>query len=113
MKQELEDSRAEILCIALVLLIFLGGFIYVWRKGRRLTDENSHQRMEIQRLRAEQADRLDINCIICLDSPREVLINPCGHVCLCHDCSRNIVYDGNKCPICRLNIESVQKAFIS
>ena len=113
LKQELEDSRAEILCVALVLLIFLGGFIYVWRKGRRLTDENSHQRMEIQRLRAEQADRLDINCIICLDSPREVLINPCGHVCLCHDCSRNIVYDGNKCPICRLNIESVQKAFIS
>ena len=29
LKQELEDSRAEILCIALVLLIFLGGSIYV------------------------------------------------------------------------------------
>lgn len=37
-------------------------------------------------------------CLACLQNPREVALFPCGHVCLCADCSLMIQ---EKCPVCR------------
>lgn len=47
------------------------------------------------------------NCRICLDNDVEVTLIPCGHFCLCQSCTFGL----KECPICRKNIESVQRTY--
>ncbi len=39
-------------------------------------------------------------CCVCMDEIRNVLFNPCRHMCCCEKCSRNM----NTCPTCRAEI---------
>lgn len=48
-------------------------------------------------------------CVICKERNINIILCPCNHVCLCHECSGNIL----TCPLCRTNITSKQKVFIS
>lgn len=44
----------------------------------------------------------DATCCVCLDQPRNLVLIPCGHLCLCVDCGR---HGGLKeCPLCRVRI---------
>lgn len=43
-------------------------------------------------------------CCICLTNTSSVILLPCGHKCLCNDCSVNQGETLSKCPICRINI---------
>lgn len=47
-------------------------------------------------------DSGDDDCIICLEVKKSKILVPCGHYCLCNNCSNKI----DKCPICRSNITS-------
>jgi len=49
-------------------------------------------------------------CLACLENPREVALFPCGHVCLCADCSLLIQ---EKCPVCRENVADIAPIFLS
>ena len=52
-------------------------------------------------------------CIICLE-PRNSLyvLNPCGHMSLCEDCSYNLVQETYpKCPTCRKPVQNYIKVF--
>lgn len=40
-------------------------------------------------------------CIICLSTTSDTLIEPCNHLCLCQDCLSSVQKSTNKCPICR------------
>jgi len=53
----------------------------------------------------------DYLCQICLDSPRDCILEPCMHFCLCNGCV--IKLPESKCPICRRKIEFFQNVFIS
>lgn len=46
-------------------------------------------------------------CVICLDSVREVVCRPCGHLCFCLECA-NATTTALGCPICRQPIERTQ-----
>ena len=46
-------------------------------------------------------------CLICLTETRNTLIMPCGHLCVCHDCGKNIQTKNYTCPICRGQIGSL------
>ncbi|CAG0916967.1 unnamed protein product [Notodromas monacha] len=54
-------------------------------------------------------------CVICMSDPRDTLILPCRHLCLCNRCAESLRYQANNCPICRvpfralLQIRAVQK----
>ena len=39
------------------------------------------------------------DCCICLEGECELVMVPCGHLCLCSVCS--LQYKDNKCPMCR------------
>lgn len=41
------------------------------------------------------------DCVICLAEPRNTLVMPCRHMCLCSDCAGMLRQRTNKCPICR------------
>jgi len=49
-------------------------------------------------------------CLACLGKPREVALFPCGHVCLCADCSLLIE---EKCPVCRETVVDIAPVFLS
>jgi E3 ubiquitin-protein ligase MGRN1 len=40
-------------------------------------------------------------CIVCMSNPRNTLLEPCKHVCLCAECAEILRNNRNACPICR------------
>ena len=53
----------------------------------------------------------DSSCIICLQSKREYAFVPCGHLCICNDCSICVANLDSRCPICRCDATHVMKIF--
>jgi hypothetical protein len=53
----------------------------------------------------------DYLCQICLDTPRDCILEPCMHFCICAGCVAKL--PETKCPICRRHIEFYQNVFIS
>ena len=53
----------------------------------------------------------DYLCQICLDAPRDCLLEPCMHFCLCARCVNQLTE--SKCPVCRRPIDFYQNVFIS
>jgi len=47
-------------------------------------------------------------CCCCMTSPRDVLFDPCGHVCACEECARKL----DACPVCRALLMAVVRAII-
>ena len=59
----------------------------------------------------EDEDRL---CVICWDAPKDTLIQPCNHLCLCHSCATKVDHRGvriSQCPMCRGNVFDTIKVF--
>ena len=52
----------------------------------------------------------EIECVICFGlGPPRCVLTPCGHLCVCLQCSRDL----GECPICRTPVERVQEIFQS
>ena len=49
----------------------------------------------------------DDQCVVCFDGPKTHLIVPCGHQCLCGECTRNL----KTCPMCRVAVTMTVKVF--
>jgi len=47
------------------------------------------------------------SCIICLENERCVALIPCGHLCLCRECSGT----QKKCPVCRTPIQDLLRTY--
>ena len=60
-------------------------------------------------LRVREADRIFQSCCVCLDLEVQVVLAPCGHLCLCIKCSDKI----SRCPICRRFVKEVIRCFPS
>jgi hypothetical protein len=50
-------------------------------------------------------------CSICLDKKKTHGYFPCGHICLCNDCSKRINIKKDKCIICREKIKFINIAY--
>lgn len=74
---------------------------------KKLEESRKQRRKNVRSI-----DNLSENelCVACKENPKEIIILPCGHVCLCEDCSDHIQ---DLCPVCRLTIESKAAAFIT
>jgi len=46
-------------------------------------------------------------CIICLENERCVALIPCGHLCLCRECSGT----QTKCPVCRTPVTTYLRTY--
>ncbi|CAI2376401.1 unnamed protein product [Moneuplotes crassus] len=44
-------------------------------------------------------------CIICYSNPKNTVVYPCKHICLCNACAQVVRMQSSKCPICRLEAE--------
>jgi hypothetical protein len=56
-------------------------------------------------------------CVVCNDATAEMAIVPCGHYCLCENCSKTLITLRNRqrrvCPLCRVPIQKTLKIFIA
>lgn len=48
-------------------------------------------------------------CIVCMASPQEVALDPCGHLSMCHSCAASL----KACPVCRGPIEKILRVYMS
>lgn len=50
-----------------------------------------------------ESEQIDENeeCCICMDKRRSIVFLPCGHVCACSTCSKDLI----DCPLCRVKIQ--------
>lgn len=48
-------------------------------------------------------------CVVCYSSPRHIAFAPCGHLCICRDCSNNPSI--HTCPICRNSFTRMLEIF--
>ncbi|KAG1672575.1 hypothetical protein FOA52_010676 [Chlamydomonas sp. UWO 241] len=49
-------------------------------------------------------------CVVCLERPRSITLDPCGHHLLCSTCCVNVRAANNECPMCRKSIERTHEA---
>ena len=91
---------------------FFGLFFY--QKAKIEHEKNEQLHHEIRRVtRQNHNPEKGDHCSICLCSPLEILVNPCGHICLCEKCSENLAEIDPKCPICRQKITNTQRVYLS
>lgn len=50
-------------------------------------------------------------CVVCHESEKTHLIQPCGHFSLCGACATNNLNVGDLCPLCRATITRFQRVF--
>jgi hypothetical protein len=43
----------------------------------------------------------NIECVVCLERQKRVMLNPCKHLCCCKECSKKV----DTCPLCRKKVE--------
>ncbi len=48
-------------------------------------------------------------CVVCLNKDKQIMLEPCNHVCLCEVCSKKII---KECPICKQKITSRKKVYL-
>lgn len=88
----------------------------IWSNLRKRREKKEMQRRldESRRLRRQNVRDNDLpenmRCVVCQESPREVILLPCGHLCLCEDCSAKL---SSNCPVCRSQISNRAAAFLS
>jgi len=97
----------------LMMLVSMVLVIFAWGEASKAKDEAASLRGELRLARSEQADRRGTQCNVCLDNPRETVLQPCGHVCMCLQCATRVQQGEKQCPVCRARIEKVSQAYIS
>jgi hypothetical protein len=60
---------------------------------------------------AEKSDVESVQCSVCLENKKNVLFQPCRHICLCVDCARSL-HEKPECPMCRARITGAEVVFI-
>ena len=84
------------------------------REQARLAEELEEALAASRRSRRQRVRDKDLReqelCVVCRTNPREIILLPCGHVCLCEDCADDI---NNDCPICRALIVEKRAAYIA
>ncbi|XP_017043954.1 uncharacterized protein LOC108089968 [Drosophila ficusphila] len=52
-------------------------------------------------------------CVVCMERSRNIVIMPCRHLCLCKECSQQLLLHlENRCPVCRNDIISFLPVYI-
>jgi hypothetical protein len=64
---------------------------------------------------APHSDAEEALCVLCLDAPKDHIIIPCGHQCVCGPCAEKLkrVKRNPACPICREPINATFKVFVA
>ncbi|XP_034182656.1 mitochondrial E3 ubiquitin protein ligase 1 [Osmia lignaria lignaria] len=118
--RKLDDRKRtyRMLCIMFGAIgLLIGGIVFrrYWkdRSEQRIAEELRQSLAASRKERRQRVRDTDLRedqlCVVCRTNPREIILLPCGHVCLCEDCSDDIL---NDCPVCRVPITQKAAAYI-
>jgi hypothetical protein len=63
---------------------------------------------------APHLDAEETQCVVCMDAPKDHIIVPCYHLCVCQACANRLMQmEEPSCPICRRAIQQTNKVFQS
>jgi len=54
-------------------------------------------------------ESLEIACIICMENPKNIVLLPCKHMCMCKQCYEQSAL--TLCPICRVVVQSFMEIY--
>ena len=61
---------------------------------------------------APHPDAEETQCVVCFDAPKDHIIVPCGHMCVCEACAEQLTKTRTPtCPVCRRAIRETVKVF--
>jgi hypothetical protein len=61
-----------------------------------------------------QPDAEETMCVVCFDAPKDHLVLPCKHLCVCEACAEQLTKTRTPmCPVCRGPIRETMKVFCS
>jgi hypothetical protein len=104
------NSDGEYHLRAMKQKIFVDGLCYLLQEIYGIENKN------LTRPTNDDDEDNGSECVICICEPRDTLILPCRHLCLCNSCADSLRYQANNCPICRapfralLQIRAVHKS---
>jgi hypothetical protein len=63
---------------------------------------------------APHPDAEETMCVVCFDAPKDHLVLPCKHLCVCEACAEQLTKTRTPmCPVCRGPIRETMKVFCS
>ncbi|CAD8162273.1 unnamed protein product [Paramecium octaurelia] len=70
------------------------------------------EKARLDKLRGQKYLEIDnYECQICYERPRNIIIKPCKHLTICHECLQRLKQQ--KCPICKQQIEDQIEIFFT
>jgi len=97
-----------------------------YQKAQDESKKSQKAHEELLRLKRKKAKESggsadDQNCSVCLTNPLEMLLKPCGHICICHQCLAQLLNHSYsqpsssqpKCPICREDVINSERVYLS
>ncbi|XP_011500475.1 PREDICTED: mitochondrial ubiquitin ligase activator of NFKB 1 [Ceratosolen solmsi marchali] len=117
--RKLDDQRKVYKWLCLIFgtigLFIAGILVRRYLKDKEKQKLANELRKSLEQSRKERRQRIretnlsrDQLCVICMTNPQEIILLPCGHVCLCIDCSMNYT---STCPICRETVTQTNPVF--
>ena len=90
-------------------LCVVAGYFYIKttrHQDLQNTDDSNSEGEVGEREVIEVPDSLE--CIVCMTNMKEVMLEPCGHVCICRDCADRMRLPSGrvKCPVCRIRADT-------
>ena len=88
------------------------GFLYIqnFSNLREVREEDSDQDCEGEEVGEREVIEVPetLECIVCMENMKEVMMEPCGHVCMCRQCSERLRLPSGrvKCPVCRIRADT-------
>jgi hypothetical protein len=51
----------------------------------------------------------EVECVVCMEHERDVIVMPCFHVCMCAACAQIVKQKHGSCPMCGVEIEDTME----
>ena len=79
------------------------------KRARKDDDDILKDLREVEGTRTESED---IQCVVCMEMRKEVVLKPCKHLCCCAPCVVEKLAAKMVCPICDEKIREVERVYI-
>lgn len=66
---------------------------------------------DVTRRRKEKFEE-EMLCVVCQCEKKIILLQPCNHLCLCHNCVEPVLADNRICPMCRKHVQRWTKVYL-
>lgn len=85
-------------------IVLINGLPFEIKTIYGMTEEHDAQEGEVK---VDVHDTESKECLVCLDVEKDTVIMPCGHLCICQTCGKDLIKSKYTCPVCRGHIQSL------